>query len=270
MTDFLWGDMAGAGFERFKLSNRDQALFLIEERDLEAQLIAIKSVLRQNREAEQQVAEEIKALDTHIRSYAGDDYEYQMHMEGDWADTLHGTVFQDAAYSMSALGMIAPFFESLLVSVFEGLRQRDETGETPVGNTIRGPRSAKKFWDPRLTFVDGEWKNGIVLGTRQLSDAIGLSSFLPEGFTSMHAALTAYRNSMFHNGFEWPVDKRKKFNELIVADAWPEGWFTKSTSNDEPWIFYMSADFIEHCLHTIDQVLEGVGRYLEKGSTGQI
>ena len=270
MTDDLWGDMAGAECGRFKLSNRDQALLLIRQHDLESQLIAIKGVLRQNREAEQQVAEAIKALDAQIHSYASDDDEYQMHMENHWVDTLHGAVFQDAAHSMSAVGMIAPLFESLLVSIFEGLRERFETGKTPVAESVRGPRSATKFWDPRLTFVDGKWQNlGLVQGTKQISDAIGLFSFLPEGFASMHTALTAYRNCMFHNGFEWPVKDRKKFDERIVAEAWPEGWFTKSTSGDEPWIFYMSADFIEHCLHTIDQVLKGVGRYLEQGRIGQ-
>ena len=78
----------------------------------------------------------------------------------------------------------------------------------------------------------------------------------------MLAALFGYRNNMFHNGFEWPLEKREKFAQRIKNSGWPDAWFGKATRDKEPWIFYMSPDFIEHCLHTIDQVLEGVGRYL--------
>lgn len=210
MTD--WGGMTGAGFGRFRFSNRDQALLLVGERDLDSQLFAIKGVLRRNRETEKQVAEEIKSLDAHIRTYSGGEEEYQMHLENHWADTLHGTVFQDAAHSMSAVGMLAPFIESLIVSVFRGLRERFDANETQVTETVRGPSSAAKFWDPRLVRDGEKWqKAGLTRGTKQVSDAIGLSPFLPEGFAAMHAALTAYRNSMFHNGFEWPLDERNRF-----------------------------------------------------------
>lgn len=271
MTDGDWGDMVGAWFEGFELSHRDHALFLIGERDLDAQLIAIKSVLRRNREAEKEVSEEIKALDAHIRGYAGGDEEYQIHLEHHWVDTLHGTVFQDAAHSMSAAGMLAPFVESLLVSIFQGLRERLNAAEAAPDETLRGPSSVAKFWDPRMVRDGVAWqKAGLVRGTRQLSDAIGLSPYLPTDFAAMHAALTAYRNSMFHNGFEWPLDERKRFGELIAAEGWSDRWFKRSTSGDDPWIFYMSDEFIAHCLDMIDQVLEGVGRYLEQGEPGQV
>lgn len=270
MTDTGWGDMVVAGFDDFELSHRDHALFLIGERDLEAQLIAIRAVLRRNREAEKEVSEEIKDLDTHIRSYAGGDEEYQMHMENHWVDTLHETVFQDAAHSMSAIGMLAPFVESLLVSIFQGLRERLDAAEATTDETLRGPSSVANFWDPRLVRDGATWqKAGLVRGTRQLSDAISLSSYLPEGFAAMHAALTAYRNSLFHNGFEWPLDERKRFSELIAVEGWPDGWFNKSASGGDPWIFYMNDEFIAHCLAMIDQMLEGVGRYLKQRRTGQ-
>ncbi|PZX10948.1 hypothetical protein LX81_04075 [Palleronia aestuarii] len=271
MTEADWGEVAGADVDGFELSHRDHALFLIGERHLDAQAIAIRSILRRNREAEKQVAEEIKELDAHIRAYAGGDEEYQMHIENHWVDTLHGTVFQDAAHSMSAVGMLAPFVESLLLSIFQGLRERLDASKGSLDETTRGTSSATKFWDPRLVRDDSRWqKAGLVRGTRQLSDAIGLSPYLPEGFAAMHAALTAYRNSMFHNSFEWPMDERKTFGELIVAESWPDGWFKKSTTGSDPWIFYMSDEFIAHCLEMIDQVLKGVGRYLEQRRTGQI
>ena len=80
----------------------------------------------------------------------------------------------------------------------------------------------------------------------------------------MFSALFTYRNRMFHHGFEWPMNERKKFDEMIREEGWPPEWFRKSESGGEPWIFYMSDQFVQHCLTTIDQVLEGVGRYLKR------
>ena len=247
------------------ISNRDHALFLLGDYDLDAQLIAIKGVLRKNKEAEAEVADAIKALDARIRNYAGDDDEYQIHMENHWVDTLHGTVFQDAAHSMSAVGMLAPFTESMLVSIFRGLRKRwAEDGRT-LEDSARGPSSTKKFWDPQWLQHDRQWKKaGQVQGTRQLAETIGLLPYFPDDFSAIHAALSAYRNLMFHNGFEWPMDERRNFGSRITEEGWPSDWFKKSTTGGDPWIFYLSEEFVAHCLRTIDEVLEGTGRYLKE------
>jgi hypothetical protein len=259
VTDTDWGDMASAGFDGFKLSHRDHALYLIGERDLDAQLIAIKGVLRRNRAAEQQVSEEIKALDAQIRNLVTDDVEYQIHMENHWVDTMHGTVFQDAAHSMSTVGMLAPFIESLFVSIFAGLRDRARA------DTNADPRSKAtqdQFWNPQIVFGKEGPKDDIVRGITQLATSTGLQSFLPEGYQKSLSALFAYRNNMFHNGFEWPLETRQKFASRIKNDAWPVVWFSQATRGDDPWVFYMSDEFIAHCLQMIDQVLEGVGRYV--------
>ena len=36
-----------------------------------------------------------------------------------------------------------------------------------------------------------------------------------------------------------------------VSGQWPTKWFRTSTTGDEPWIFYMSAEFIPACLTTM-------------------
>jgi hypothetical protein len=264
VTNGELSELAGAGFERFRISNWDQSLFLVREYDLEAQLIAIRGVLRQNREAEERVAEAIKSLDAQIREYAGGNREYLMHMENHWVDTLHGTVFQDAAHSMSAVGMLAPFLESLLVSIFAALQERFKEAGITVSDSIRGPSSTAKFWSPNYYFENAKWKKGIVVGTRQLSDTVGLTDYLPADFGKTQDALTAYRNVVFHNGFEWPIKERQRFEALIKDRKWPSDWFLKSESGEKPWIFYMGGDFIEHSLMTIDRLLDGVGRYLEE------
>lgn len=259
MTDTDWGDMAGAGFDGFKLSHRDHALHLIGERDLDAQLIAIKGVLRRNREAEEQVSEEIKALDAQIRNLVTDDVEYQIHMENHWVDTMHGTVFQDAAHSMSAVGMLAPLVESLFAAIFGGLHDR-LTGHDPGDSRTKAAQD--QYWNPRVAFGKDGPREDVVLGIEQLATSTGLQRFLPEGYKKSLSALFAYRNNMFHNGVEWPPEVRQKFANRIKNDAWPVVWFSQATRGDDPWVFYMSDEFIAHCLQMIDQVLEGVGRYL--------
>lgn len=47
-------------------------------------------------------------------------------------------------------------------------------------------------------------------------------------------------------------------------NGWPLEWFNTSTNDGKPWIFYMSPEFIQHCLDTVDEVLDGVGRYLSR------
>lgn len=261
MTDTDWGDMAGGGFHGFRLSPRDHAMFLVRERDLDAQLIAIRGVLRRNHEAEQQVAEGIKELDSHIRAYTGGDQEYQMHMENQWVDTLHGTVFQDAAHSMSAVGMLAPFVESLFASIFHGLSER------APGDAVSDPRAKAtktQYWNPKIVFGKDSPRDDIVAGIEQLATSTGLQPFLPDGYRRTLSALFGYRNNMFHNGFEWPLEARQKFANRITGEGWPSAWFSQATRGDQPWVFYVSDEFIAHCLQMIDQVLEGVGRYLEQ------
>src|SRR5207248_2198413 len=72
----------------------------------------------------------------------------------------------------------------------------------------------------------------------------------------------AYRNKMFHLGFEWPMEERLSFEKAIADSKWTGGWFVKSTSGDSPWIFYMSKEFITHCLATIDKVLDAFGEFV--------
>ena len=264
MNDDLWKEFEDQDFSWFEVSNRDQALFLIREFDLEAQLIAIRAALERNRQTDAVVAEKIKELGEQLRAYAGGDEEYQMYLEGNWIDAMHGTVFQDAAYSMAAVGMLAPFVESLFVSIFSGLREHEQSNNNASSDDPRISASQNEFWDPHFVFDPGGRRRDLVAGIGQLARTIGLLEYLPSGYDKMLSALFAYRNKIFHLGFEWPMEERIKFDKRVHSGDWPAGWFRKSTTGGEPWIFYMSADFVQHCLTTIDEVLEGVGAYQKR------
>ena len=264
MNDDTWKGFADQDFSWFEVSNRDQALFLIRERDLEAQLLAIRGALSRNRQADAAVAAKIKELDEQIRTYAGGDEMYQMYLEDRWVDALHDTAFQDAAHSMAAVGMLAPFIESLFVSIFSGLREYEQSDNVASRNDPRIAASQNEFWDPHFVFDPGRRRRDLVAGIEQLARTIGLSGYLPSGYVKMLSALFTYRHKMFHLGFEWPMEERIKFDKRVQSGDWPAEWFRKATRDDEPWIFYISAEFIKHCLTTIDEVLEGVGTYLNR------
>jgi hypothetical protein len=101
----------------------------------------------------------------------------------------------------------------------------------------------------------------MVVGIMQLSCATCLNEFLPTNLQKTLSAVFAYRNKMFHLGFEWPVHEREKFSTLIIDERWPTTWFNWATSDSKPWICYMTDDLISECLTQIDGILFAFGKF---------
>jgi hypothetical protein len=91
-----------------------------------------------------------------------------------------------------------------------------------------------------------------------LAEATGPISHLPNDLEPTLQARFGYRNKMFHKGFEWPVKERTNFERRIPEEGWPPEWFAEATTDEAPWIFYLTDTFIDHCL-SIDQIIEGLG-----------
>lgn len=255
----------------FCLTARDHAVLLLDGMDLEAQLLAVRNLLHRHREEDERLAGEIEALAERAGKASG---EYGMLLENDWVDHLHGSVFQDAAHSMAAIGMIAPIVESLFVSTFRGIGALAPPAEPVIPVGARAAHAAEpEFWDPHFAWGRSGRKEDLVRGILQLADSSGLSRHLPPDLTPTLSALFRYRNRMFHNGFEWPKEQRTSFESLAITEGWPAGWFQRATSAGETWIIYMSDALISHSLDTIDRSLEGIGtflvsRYTEPASRG--
>ncbi len=264
MNEDVWKEYEDQDSSRFEVSNRDLAMYLIGYPDLEAQMLAIGGALSRNQQTDAAVAAKIKELDEQIRTYAGRDQMFQMYLEDEWADALHGATFQDVAHSMAAVGMLAPFVESLFVSIFSGLRDHEQSDKTASSDDPKTAASSNEAWDPQSVFDHQRRRRGVVNGILHVSSTTGLAKYLPSSYDKTLNALFAYRNKMFHLGFEWPKDKRMKFDRRVRSDEWPAEWFRKATRGDKPWIFYLSDEFITHCLKTIDEVLEGVGAYFRE------
>ena len=134
-------DHAGAGLE--EVTDRDIGEGVLAP-DFASQLVAIRSVLARNHEAEEQAAAQIKKLEAEIRERGGSSW-----VEDHWVDHLHGSVFLDAAHSMAAVGLIAPLIESLFDRAFRYLRR--QVGESYL------PRSGHKRWQ-----LDDRWDHRYV------------------------------------------------------------------------------------------------------------
>lgn len=240
--------------------DRDHGLFLLEDIDLDAQLLAVRSLLRRNRQADEELTSEIERLDALARSADGD---RAHHLVDAWVDEMHGSVYQGAANSMAAAGMLAPLIESMLVAMFAEIGRRYAGELANLSHPVRSGISSRTFWDPhKLYGGTGAVTTDLVAGLTQLAQAIGLEPYLPTGYAPPLKALFTYRNKMFHNGFEWPKTKRIAFAAKITEEGWPNEWFERATSGGDPWVFYMSDTLIALCLRTVDDLVKAIGRYV--------
>ena len=221
-------------FDDFDLNGfplRDFELVLISGLDMEfdcaAQLTAIHTLIAHQRHFDTELRNEIKRVEGIAATLTGT---ANSHAVDHLVDLIHESGFQDIAHSMAAVGMLAPFIESIFRAAFRGVGQ-----ELPNKDLVKHI----------MKVVDDE--------------ELGIKRYMPTTLGPTLEALFAYRNKLFHFGFEWPKEERLKFHRRL--SEWPCDWFGVSTSGGNPWMFYMSTEFIKYCLDIAVQVLTGFARY---------
>jgi hypothetical protein len=248
-----------SGLSSIYMSDRDMVSVILRDLDYEAQLIAISGLLRNNDNADAETDGQIKQVEEYARKTSG--LRNQRAVD-EWVDLLHGSTYQSAAHSMAALGMLAPFYESMFFQAFQGIRISFFGKDTvPPGHHRAGTNNAEHFWDCHLfRGLGGKMKTELVAGIKQLADAVGFTPHLPTGLPETLDALFSYRNKMFHRGFEWPKIESARFAKRIGQEGW-QAWFSCATHGGEPWIFYMTDEFIKHCFDQVHPLLDGFGAY---------
>jgi len=258
-----------SGLRNF-LEPRDYIIYNLEvDFDIDSQLLAIRGLLSRNRNADKSISDEIKELKErtcYLKGLAAD------RAVDEWVDQIYYSTYQDAAHSMSAVGALAPFYETIFFQSFKGIGKRFYSAKKHYKIHDRWNAAQDIQWDCHYVIANGRIHKDIVKGIFQLSDAVGLSERFPSDLKAVLPALFTYRNSMFHHGFEWPVEERERFAKRIQNEGWPKDWFSVATHNDNPWIFFMSDNFIQHCDKTIELVLDAIGCFvrdelLTKGTT---
>ena len=201
--------------------------FPLEEFNYYAQLVAIHGLLHRQERADQELSDRIKKADEVARRTRGRTNDDAVDV---WVELAEMSCYQDAAHSMAAVGMIAPLIESAFRAVFRAIGN-----ELPPGNLVRN--IVKRV------------------------DEVGMKQYLPPDLEPMLSALFTYRNKMFHGGFEWPSEELKEFERLLDEKRWPTDWFSRATSDDEPWMFYMTSSFVDHCLEMAEQAIRGIVQF---------
>lgn len=243
------------------LNDRDFAGVLLPDLDYEAQLLAIRNLLGHHKYSDKALREQILQLEQHARQTKG---VYGEHLVNEWVDHIHKSIYQDAAHSMAAVGMLAPLMESIFYQSFHATRHHLSTLVNPGDNHQRWQQSVEDQWDCHFVWNNGRRSKNLVEGILQLAEAIKLSPYLPSDLKFVLQALFEYRNKMFHCGFEWPIEERQRFAMRIDGSRWPADWFTKATKGGEPWIFYFTDTFTMHCIDVIDNILEGLGAFVRE------
>jgi len=241
------------------IDSRDFACVVLPDLDYDAQLIAIRHLLRVHENIDSELKNEIKKIEEFAKNNEGRRNEYAV---DEWVDRLHSSIYQSAARSMAAVGMLAPFMESIFFQAFYGIHKNISTTKQNQSNHIRWEQSDADKWDCHIVWDKNGRKEDLVRGIMQLSDATGLKPFLPVDIELVLTVLFAYRNKMFHRGFEWPIEERTRFWSRIKIEKWPTGWLDKATSGSELWIIYLSDEFIQHCIKTIEQIIESLGNFV--------
>ncbi len=245
---------------------RDWALVVLPHLDYESQLKAINNLLAIHKEAEEIASRSIVELTNFLKEHNKspvDEYFYLL--EDERGEQIHATIYHDAAYSMAAVGMLAPFIESIFHHAFYCILEIFYYEQKITPNHIRFERGNEKEGDCHYVWSrrKKDWVWNIERGIAQISEAIGLKDFLPPDLKIMLTALFSYRNKMFHCGFEWPLDERENFSKRIKRGELPARWFKSATNGERPWIFYLSNEFIVHCLEQTDLIIIGIGEYVK-------
>ena len=155
------------------LTDRDFASIVLGSLDCEAQLAAIRGLLRRHRETEAELSNTIQTIDLQARQLGG---RANARAVDEWLEHMHASVFQGAAHSMAAVGMIAPLIETMFKSAFSGIRKLFTQQGNPLVQSIRPTMRDGQRWD--CQFCSGGRKN-LVRGVLELVEALGLAAELP-------------------------------------------------------------------------------------------
>ncbi|MBY3342871.1 hypothetical protein [Rhizobium laguerreae] len=246
-------------FDNF-LDDRDYLHTLVHNIDWQSQLLAVRLMISRNRQAGEAFSKAIEDERAKVKAYNGPHHD---HYVDHHVDMVRESIYRDAAESMAAIGMIAPLVESTLGQSLAALGDMYDRKNIHPGNHKRWKRaeSHAERWNCQFYFDDKNLaKNNIILGLPQLAAGCGLDKFLSQDFMTWFEAMFIYRNFMFHGGFEWTIERREIFEEKIEENGW-ELFFTCSTLNGRPWVYYIKDEAIVALPTMVESMLDSLGLF---------
>jgi hypothetical protein len=182
------------------------------------------------------------------------------HAVEEYGMTFYQSVYQDGTHSLAAVGMVAPLMETVFVRLLDAARKMvDVTTILPLHARWCVVDKEGKRWNCKYRWSksDKAWKDDLVNGIEQFLKALHIETFLGHEDRLRLKTLFQYRNNMFHNGMEWPEEKRASFMKLMKE--LPPQWLQLAESGGRPWMFYMTASFVDGCLDMLERFVDSVG-----------
>lgn len=240
------------------MDDRDLGFMVLdnENHDYDAQLRAIHELLSLHRRDSRAFGEQVREVEDFARNATGAAAQRAV---DETVEHYHHSVYRDAAQSVAAIAMLAPFVESLFDHAFRGVETFAAGRGLAFAAHARWCLKPEKRWDCHF---DGTGGRNIVAGILDLAAAAGVRDELPADLDDTLAALFRYRNALFHQGFEWKPQERAKFG--VERAAWPSAWFDAAKTGGEPWVWYATDAFVDHVLRTIELTLVGFGRFVRR------
>ncbi|PJO47203.1 hypothetical protein [Brucella pituitosa] len=245
------------------IDHRDHLYLLLPTVDWDSQILAVKSMLRNNANALKASDDEIAKSKEYLQDYNGP---YHSHYEDEHVNLLHQSVYFEATASLSAIGMIAPMIETIFCQSMSELGTLYQLAgiEPPAHKRWKRSIGNVHRWNAQWCFKSDPKANSndLISGLRQISDATRLSEHMDTTTWQWIKAMLSYRNYMFHNGFEWPVDKRTEFQKRIESEGWGQ-YFSCSKTSDKPWIFYLEQETIALMPDEMLKILDGIASFIK-------
>ena len=191
------------------------------------QIRAVRQFLSWQDRAEASMREDLKRAEQVVKAASGEVRDW---LNEDLIERWHSSVYEDAMRSTAAVVMLTPLVESMF---------------------------------HRLALALGvPWQGRRI--PRQIMKLVRYCGFAesPNDFEQTLKALFTYRNTMFHWGIEWPIEKRGQFEELIKLSGWPTSWFDQAIQGDGPWVFYLTEEFVYRCVELVEQMIDEVRSYI--------
>lgn len=232
-------------------------IIVLKDLDVEYQLAAIERITKLHLKYKLDLDEEIKRREFIALNNEGknNDWEVDWHIEA-----IHESIYADGALCLSFVGLIVPLIETIFVMFFKHIGKNwkdDMIMSFPRWQNL----NKNDFWDCRK-FLNNEMKqeSDIKEGILQLCECTRFNDYLAPKFSKILTILFKFRNNLFHNGMEWPINKRKEFQRLL-NDMDCNQYFSFSTSAGEPWIFSMTDECINYCQSLVKDTYYSMNKY---------
>ena len=125
----------------------DWACTVIPNLDYEAHLIAIRGLLSVHKKKGSKTTQDINEIDDFIENAKGEREDYIEHLIDKKLCKFHCSVYQSAAHSMAAVGMLAPFLESIFYQSFFGIKNNFFSDNKHPNDHSRWEKAAIDTWD---------------------------------------------------------------------------------------------------------------------------